>query len=506
MKTLVAKLVERVALSAKKTAVFQKEEGGIWRSYTWREVGADVTRASLLMHAEGVQENEHVWLIGRNSYELWCLDLALQSLGAVVVSIPPDMADIELESIAKATKPARALLLDGAWSSDRRKTIGRWNFPFWDATELFGVASCARPQWRKWTAMAKRKATTASILHTSGTTGFPRSVALTHAGILFQLHGLKKRLGLKESDLSLSVVPTAHVMGRLESYLPIETGGAIAFCQLEDLATAFVERNPTFFIGVPKIFDGLLEKCASLETLSTVMGTGLRFAVSGGAPLSVETALFFARKNLPIVEGYGMTEAGGAIALGDPKKPVIGQIGEAFPGMEVRCDKEGQVWIRGESVFSGYLEEESNDDFRGGWFRTGDVGTWGSKRLSLHGRSKDLIVTTNGKKIAPQKLETLLCTIPGVSQAVVFGEGEKYITAVLSTSTPANEEEIQRAVAKLNETLSPYERIRKFKVLDVSKQPLEKMEGTGKVRRERFFNDHKELIRTMYRDGNDHIA
>jgi long-chain acyl-CoA synthetase len=508
--SLLKLLVERVAQSSRMPAVRFLLDNTL-ESKSWREVASDIARAGFLLSEEGVAPGDRVWLVGRHSYELWCLDLALQSAGAVVVPIYSATSALDLDEIAKHTTPRFALLTDSGWGSEWRARGKSGICNFWDGNEVLRVARDKRPDWKRWSQVAKDTSEISAILHTSGTGGAPRAVALTSKGICFQLKALQKRLGLSGADYSYSCLPTAHVMGRLETYLPIQTGGSIAFSDKGLMALDDMPKiAPTFFVGVPRFYDVLKARIEAKKDPKEVLGANFRFGISGGAPLSLETGLFFARNDISVVEGYGLTEAGGAVAIGDPRRPVVGTVGECLRGMDARCDSHGEIWIRGKSVIARYWGErkiETGNSFSRGWFRTGDVGEWGGthrKNLCVRDRLKDLIVTSNGKKIAPQKLESLLCSIPGVAQAMVFGEGEKYLTALVSVDKTLTQDALALQVGKINEKLAPHERIRDFRVLPgqfaISGNEIT---PTLKIRRHHCLQNYGELIREMYRDGSD---
>lgn len=507
-------LVARVARSSRSAAVILQQSEPV-RTLNWREVGSDIARVAKLLAEEGVCIGDRVWLTGPHCYDLWVLDLALQSAGAVVVPIYPKTSASDLDAIARHTAPRYAVLLDSSWGSDWRARGRAGICQFWNGSEILAVARSRRPDWKHWTAQTRAgaaKTDLSAILHTSGTAGIPRAVSLSSKGILFQLKALHKRLRLSAADISLSCLPTAHIMGRLETYLPIETGGAIAFSSegmqaLQDIARV----QPTFFVGVPRFYDVLKEQIEASKDMRKILGEQFRFGVCGGAPLSLETGLFFARNEISVVEGYGLTEAGGAVAIGDPRRPVVGSVGEVLPGMQARVDSNGEIWIRGKTVLEGYWGEraaESKASFRQGWFRTGDVGSWGSekhaKHLCVRDRVKDLIVTSNGKKVSPQKLEAMLSSVPGIRQVIVLGEGEKFLTALFFAEKDVTSETISPVVARMNEKLAPHERIRDFRVIaGVQAHGDSELTPTLKIRRQACMKNYREVIREMYRDGSD---
>jgi long-chain acyl-CoA synthetase len=246
----------------------------------------------------------------------------------------------------------------------------------------------------------------------------------------------------------------------------------------------------------------------------------LRIAASGGAPLGKDLAEFYAAIGMPLVEGYGLTEAG-IVAFNPLDRPKPGSIGKILPGVEARLADDGELQLRSPCLFAGYYHDEISTRMvldEDGWFSTGDIaesdadGYW-----YITGRKKELIVSSNGKKIYPSRIENLFKMEPLVSQVVLVGDKKPYVTALLtlnlanwkgskSDAAPADlaqtepvHQAMKDAVARVNKRLADFERIRRFKVLgrDFSIEHGE-LTPTMKIRRARVLELHKDLVRELY--------
>ncbi len=240
------------------------------------------------------------------------------------------------------------------------------------------------------------------------------------------------------------------------------------------------------------------------------LGGNIRVAASGAAPLGKELAEFFAAIGMPLIEGYGLTEAG-IICFNPIASPKAGSIGRLLPGVEGRLAADGELQVRTPALFDGYYRDEAATRSvvdLDGWFSTGDIaeedadGFW-----YITGRKKELIVSSNGKKIYPARIENLFKVEPLVNQVLILGDKKPYVTALLTLNTAqakelqdeSKDKAVEAAVSRVNKQLAEFERIRRFKVLanDFSIEQGE-LTPTMKLRRARVLENHRELVSQLY--------
>jgi long-chain acyl-CoA synthetase len=387
--------------------------------------------------------------------------------------------------------------------------------------------------------------TLATIVYTSGTTGPPKGTLITHANVTATLDGIVRSVRVGPTDRFLSFLPLSHIAERVVSdFGQIVSGGETWFAQsLATLGEDLRACRPTIFFAVPRVWEkfqgaareeigrlprparaladrylqlgarragpppgaeplGRRERLAYAALDRTVgrrlrAGLGLdrgRVFVSSAAPIDSELLRWFHGIGVPVTEAYGQTEGCGPTTLNRPGHNRVGTVGQALPGVEVRLDRDGEILVRGPNVCLGYHEDPVAtaallDD---GWLRSGDLGTIDDDGyVRITGRKKDLIVTSSGKNIAPQDMETRLRSEPLVSQAIVVGDGRPYLVALLAldveaviarigeggghgggqvdlealASHPVIQDELTRAVARLNAGRAPIEQVKAWRVL-----------------------------------------
>ena len=333
----------------------------------------------------------------------------------------------------------------------------------------------------------------ASVVYTSGTTGQPKGAVLLHSCFCAELRGVVDQTGVLAGDVLLTFLPFAHIMGRVESLTPIFAGTTLAFAEnVNSVAQNIGEVHPTLLVSVPRIYEKIYAKINSdvesggepkktifrwavgvgrriarlraskqspplllavqyaiadrlvFSKVRTKMGGRIRFTLSGGAPLSPDLCEFFHACGIMVMEAYGLTETSAAIATNLPTDYEFGTVGRPVCNVEVRIATDGEILVRGPVVFREYYKDPAaTSAVKGadGWFATGDIGEIDARGfLRITDRKKELIVTSGGKNIAPQKLENLLKTTRFVSNALVLGDRQKFLGALITL----NEVEINR--------------------------------------------------------------
>jgi long-chain acyl-CoA synthetase len=396
---------------------------------------------------------------------------------------------------------------------------------------------------------------------TSGATGEPKMGLTSHSAVLANIDSAPLVLPIGSDDSVIVFLPSAHIAQRIVlEMVPLRMGTPIWFSEsLARLPSELKTIRPTIFFAPPrvwermyatilneikkrpqisrKLFHGALGlgmeaarrrqegkplpvwmkralKVADKLVFSKVrerLGGRIRVAASGAAPLGKDLAEFFAAIGMPLIEGYGLTEAG-VIAFNPLSRPKPGSIGVLMPKTEARLAGDGELQVRTGSMFTGYYRDEAATQSvlsEDGWFSTGDIaevdedGYW-----YITGRKKELIVSSNGKKIYPARIETLFKTEPIVNQVLLIGDKKPYVTALLTinavqahTLQDGNDvaKEVQAAVSRVNTQLADFERIRRFKVLDRDFSIEDgELTPTMKIRRARVLENHSALVNELY--------
>jgi long-chain acyl-CoA synthetase len=336
---------------------------------------------------------------------------------------------------------------------------------------------------------------TAVVLYTSGTTGRPKGAELTHSNLVQNALLSSRLFGLVPDDVLLLTLPLFHSFGQsVQMNAGFASRAKVVLLPKFDPAAALslMERERvTVFAGVPTMYWALLS-CPDTDgvDLDRIAGT-LRLAISGGAPLSFEIAEFFHAIDILLVEGYGLTECTTAASTNTHEAYRFGTVGRALPGTEVKLAEDGELLVRSETVFQGYLKDpEATAEVLGadGWLRTGDIAEIDEDGfIKITDRKKDIIVTAGGKNVSPQNLENDLKTSKYISQAMVVGDRQPYIAALITLdpeSLPAwaaerglpiemerladegqVQELIQGVVDAVNADRSRYEQIKRFTIL-----------------------------------------
>jgi long-chain acyl-CoA synthetase len=408
-----------------------------------------------------------------------------------------------------------------------------------------------------------------SIIYTSGTTGDPKGVVLTHRNFVANMLACRELFPLGPDDLALSFLPLSHVFERTVDHLFFYQGVALHYSpSIERVAQLLPTVRPTVLASVPRVYERAYLKVnqkmekesarsqwifrwavrvgkkhanarvdrfigpwlASQRALAEwlvfkkikhLFGGRLRFAIAGGAPLSGEVAEFFDAISLNLFQGYGMTECSPVIATNYPGSNKRGSVGKPLSGVEVRIAEDGEIQVRGDLVMSHYWEnpEATTETIDGdGWLSTGDVGHLDKDGfLYITDRKKDLLVTSGGKNIAPQPIETLLTSHWAISQALVAGDNYPHLTALLvprfealppglqkmsrdeAIESPEMQDIAKSAIREVNERLPDYERVRKWTLLtrEFSEENGE-LTPTLKVRRRVVLTNYAAAVDSMY--------
>lgn len=399
----------------------------------------------------------------------------------------------------------------------------------------------------------------AAILYlTSGATGEPKMSLTSHKAALANMDMSPVALPVGPEDCTVVFLPSAHIAQRIVlELIPMRMGMPVWFSEsLSRLPGELKSIRPTVFLAPPRVWERMyatiqneLKKRPAVarrlfylalglgseafhrrleqrpvpawmsRTLKLAdklmfakirerLGGRIRIAASGAAPLGKDLAEFFAAIGMPLIEGYGLTEAG-VLCFNPLERPKPGSIGTALPSVEMRLAEDGELQVRTPCLLTSYYKDEAATRSvvdADGWFSTGDIAETDSEGYwYITGRKKEVIVSSNGKKIYPGRIESFFLTEPVIQQIVLIGDKKPYVTALLTVSESENaEQNVKEAVARVNRHLADFERIRRFKILDrdFSIEHGE-LTPTMKIRRAQVLENHKLLVSELYlgRDG-----
>ncbi|HKB76255.1 MAG TPA: AMP-binding protein, partial [Myxococcales bacterium] len=387
----------------------------------------------------------------------------------------------------------------------------------------------------------------AFLLYTSGTTGLPKGVELTHGNVLSQQAAIAQVWDVSERDVFLSYLPWHHCFGGLfERMMALWNGAPLVIDDsrgrdLEKLIVNFREVKPTVYFSVPRVYQGLIARARSDEQVrKTLLHPGLRLVFTAAAPLPAPAYRFFEEAGVPVHEGWGLTETSPCATLTRPGEPrVSGVAGWPLPGTSVRLDRveqadppQGEVVVRGPQVMRRYRNapEDTARVLRDGWLRTGDLGEWTEDGLRVRGRVDGVFKLENGEKVSSAAVEArLLASTPLLEQAVVLGDGQPFTTALCWLSvaavhswveanglSPESGElallpELRRALTEALQAANAlaqvaYERVQRVALLGTPPSlDTGELTPTQKVVRAAVMRRHAKLIQAM-RDGSPHPA
>lgn len=417
---------------------------------------------------------------------------------------------------------------------------------------------------------------TASIIYTSGTTGEPKGAVITHHGFTTMLLNVEAavKTAFSPNDRTLVFLPLSHVLGRCDSLLPLVFGWQAVYAEsMDKLIDNLQIVKPTIMLAVPRIFEKIYTKIMEqvnsgsfvekqafkwavaaaekyyakidkdlspsaseiieytlaqqvvFKKIYNRFGGQVRFFVSGGAPLSQEIIKFLRYANLTILEGYGLTETIAPCALNPLSKQVPGTVGRPMGDVQISFGADGEILIKSDALMKEYYKnpQATADAIKDGWFHSGDIGEFSSDGyLKITDRKKDLIITSGGKNVAPQKIENMAKSKPHISHLVVIGDKRNYLTALVGiekerfltilesldlpsdcsvmdlAQSPKVKELIQQEIDEINRDLAQYETIKHFSIVTEEFSTDNFLTPSLKIKRKAVVERFKTVIEGMY--------
>jgi long-chain acyl-CoA synthetase len=579
----------RLVAASNPRAILWQDEFGLWQPISSDQIYQRVRALAKAFLGWGAKKGDRIALISENRWEWAVTDFAALAIGAIDVPIYTTLTGEQIAALATdadcriavvstrqqfdklnavrgQTHLERILIMDpgsvpeGATSYSEvmvgADALGSERDPIFDA-----LVRTVKPE------------DVATLIYTSGTTGEPKGVVLTHGNIAANQNFAPLEFDFTSRDALISFLPLSHVTARALDYVMYSYGVQVAYCsKFDKLPEAMRQIRPTVFVGVPRVFEKIrqeIERRAGLSPvkkrlLAWALGVGsghidtvyegrrpssplwrladklayskvreafggrVRIFVPGGAPLGIDTAKWFAAVGIPLWEGYGLTETSPVIALNTPITHRIGSIGKPIPNVEVKLASDGELLVRGPSVFGGYWQkpEMTAEAFTpDGWFRTGDIARIDSDGfLYITDRKKELLKTSGGKMVAPQPIENKLKNSILVAQAALAGDRHKFVSVLISPNFAALEDWARQhgieakdhaelvadsrvvalyaeIVREVNGSLAKFESLKRFRVVaDEWTQETGELTPSMKLKRRVISEKYAALIEAIYED------
>jgi long-chain acyl-CoA synthetase len=512
----ITEMFERSAKEYPNRVMSKIKRGGVWREYTFGEVLGYVRKIAEYLKEKGIKKGDFVALVSENRPEWGWGYLAIQWAGGTVIPLDARLTDVERRFLMDFAG-VKGVICSRDYLMEMEEAKKELKFDFIlsmeDLDKIF-------EKYEGIDRVELNEEDLAEILFTSGTTGSPKGVMLTHKNIMSDLEGLYQIIDVDENDVFFSILPLHHVYECTGGFLaPIYVGASVAYASslrpnvmLEEMR----EIRPTVWLTVPLVLEKIYRKI--LKTLNEQKGVkkvlinlmktfakerlskrikaslGLdrvRYVVSGGAALPEWVSKGLEDLGFPILQGYGLSETSPILTLNPPHSPRNKSVGLPIPGVEIRLFEvnergEGEIAAKGPMVMKGYYKNEkaTKEVFYDGWFLTGDIGYFDEDGyLYITGRKKAVIVTKGGKNIYPEEIENKLTESPYIEEVLVFGAinpetGEEEVQALVYPNldevrelahkmgkVPDDDfiyELISKEIERLSKDLAPYKRIKRF--------------------------------------------
>ncbi|MFO0612573.1 MAG: AMP-dependent synthetase/ligase [Polyangiaceae bacterium] len=547
--------------------MIQKPGSTDWHAITWGAHAAEISNVASFLLACGMKRGDRAAVFAPNRVEWMSAALGIQAAGGVMVPIYPASTAAQAAYVASHSD-ARFVFVDTAmllrrifegWSSyglverivllddalDAAAVLAELRSQGKEAPSLADVEArvvtwsravqigAARAAEKPGEVDERMKSVSlednAIMLYTSGTTGNPKGVPLTHQNVAANgSDWLEVNASLLDEDaVDLLWLPMSHIFGLGQACLGNTLGFLTYLAEPHKVLDLLPVVRPRVFMSVPAYWEKLAQKAmeapdrdARRAKLAEVTGGKLRFCLSGGAGLKREVKELFYDCGLLIIEGYGLTECSPTLTMNRPNAFRFDSVGKPFPSVELKLAEDGEILAKGPGVFKGYHKEPdaTRDVFTDdGWFKTGDVGRFTEDGfLQIIDRKKEILVTAGGKNVPPQNIEIRFRDVPFIDHALVYGDGKKFLVLGVWLNHEALDARIAErgltgargetakawvaeAVAKVNEELASFEQVKRFRIMDT---PLTVASGlltsTLKMRRKKIYEAFRGEFESLY--------
>ena len=538
---------------------FMIQENGQWKPILWSEYREQVELVACALNSLGIKPGNKVGILSQNSLEWIYAGLGITTAQAVLVPIDhsssPDMAgyivnhaDLQLLFVQNVT--IFDLLISAGSKFPLLKYVvviesdgkeNRNGLKFFNLDDLYHLGENHRdshPHLIEKLVETTTEEMVAQMLYTSGTTGRPKGVPLTYGNLIASTNDWLAINGslVSSESVDLHWLPNAHIFGWGSLGLGNILGFTSYLTNPLEVLKLMPEIKPHLFMSVPAYFEKLYQlsvtssesKNKQIETLQQLMGGRITFLLSGGAGLKREVKEFFLKAKMWITEGYGLTECSPTLTMNRHDDFNFDSVGKPYPCVNLKLAEDGEILARGPVIFQGYYKDPvaTSEVFtEDGWFKTGDVGQWMNDGfLKIMGRKKDIIVTSGGKNIPPENIELRFKDDPYIEHLVVYGDGKKYLVAVVTLGCHVIEswakengiafeswEElctmsavktmVQDSINRVNSELSSFETIKYFRIVPENFTPLNGLLTSSlKVKRKKVYQRYEIILEELYRE------
>jgi long-chain acyl-CoA synthetase len=552
-------VLHRQALSLGPLPAFRHRRNGLYSDVTWSAYHDAARDAAAALIDAGIQPGDRVGLVAENSVAWLIADMAI--LSAAAINVPPHApltarqvqfqlsdAGVSWVFVSNRDQLHKLLQVRADLPAVRGIVVFETGLSGEGFSSFDGFLQRGRLALPRLEAELERRRAAlrhddlATIMYTSGTTGNPKGVMLTHHNLLSNATAAIVNCPYHPSDVVLNWLPFSHIYARtIDHYGASLVGGVLVALadSAETLVADLADVQPTTMASVPRLYEKVLSACScpdeeeTSRKLRDVFGPRIDWMSSGGAPLPLPVAEAYHRAGLLVLQGYGLTESSPVISFNTKTHNKLGTVGLPLPGVEVRIAQDGEILSRGPHIMKGYWNnpEATAEALRHGWLHTGDLGAIDADGyLRITGRKKELLVLSNGKKVVPSFIEGLLVADPCIEQAVVCGEGRHYLTALVvphwtnlrrlladegtdlppgtETSPPAAVYKfLQCRIAQALVDVSNAEQVRKFIILPRSLTVAnDELTVSLKLRRNVVTSRYAAQIEALYREGKEDAA
>ena len=524
------------------------------KTYNWEEITDKIFKLtkkikSLINKGDRcliLSENRPYWLI---------TDISIMNAGGISVPIFTTYSNNDYEYILKDCKPSIIIVSNNDQFKKIKKFINKditkiISFEKIDFESILIEDIFKENLNEKIINKNLNRDMPACIIYTSGTSGNPKGVILSHGGILSNCEGaieLLEPLTSKQKPVFLTWLPLSHSYEHTVQFIQIIVGAKVYYAEsLEKLISNMGVAKPTIMTAVPRFYQNLYtkininfekqigfkkklinqtlvlgEKILKQEKLSinekiinflcnflvrkkikNQFGGNLQAFVSGGGPLDRKIGIFLNALGLPTLQGYGLTEASPVVSCNLPNFVKVETVGPPFKTNEVKIAQDGEILIKGENVMLGYwnLKEETEKIIKNGWLHTGDIGELDNNNfLKITDRKKDIIVNQGGDNISPSKIENILCLNENIKQSFVYGDKKNYLVALIVCENKIDNEKMKLIIENINNDLTLIEKIKKFILIqDEFTVENEMLTPTLKLKRKEIIKNYKHQLEKLY--------